>query len=275
MDYQLSFIYNISLWLIGLLFILILLLTLEVGHQIGLKQRDHWEEKETAGGKLVLTSMLALLGLILSFTYLASVQRFELRKQSAITEANALGTAFLRADLVAEPRSTELKEALLDYARTRVVRDEDNKSRKFTPEERNAFLRITLEQQEKLWPLTEKIVLQSKPGPIETALVTSINQVLDVHTLRVAAGLDKLPTAVTLMMLFIAAAALGVAGFNAGIYGKMSRGRMTTFALVLTLIMFIIQDYDRPSEGMIRVPYDTLQYVILEMETELAQQANE
>jgi len=64
---------------------------------------------------------------------------------------------------------------------------------------------------------------------------------------------------------------LGVAGFNAGIYGKMSRGRMTTFALVLTLIMFVIQDYDRPTEGVIRVPKDSLHFVILEMEAELAQ----
>lgn len=271
MNLEFSFIYDISIWLVGPLFIFILLFVLEIGHQIGLKQREHWEEKETAGGKVVLTSMLALLGLILSFTYLASVQRFEARKQSAITEANALGTAFLRADLVAEPGSTELKKSLLDYARTRVIVEG---RRRFTPEERQAVLQRTLQEQEKLWPITEKIIEESNPGPIETALVASMNHLLDVHTIRLAAALDKLPMAVTLMLLIMAAAALGVAGFNAGIYGKMSRWRMTTFALVLSFIMLVIQDFDRPREGMIRVPHDTLHFVILEMETELAQQSS-
>jgi hypothetical protein len=77
------------------------------------------------------------------------------------------------------------------------------------------------------------------------------------------------------MMLVMAAAALGVAGFNAGIYGKMSRGRMTTFALILTLIMLVIQDFDRPLEGWIRISQDSLRAVIFEMETELAQLNNE
>ena len=269
MQVDISILYDISIWLVGFIVLLILLLVLEVGHQIGLKQREHWVEKETAGGKLVLTSMLALLGLILSFTYLASVQRHEARKVGAVQEANAIGTAFLRADLVSEPHSTELKLALLDYARTRTVTE---RHRRFTPEERNQYLQTTLKEQERLWPITEKLIESSKPGPIEAALVQSINHVIDVHTIRLAAGLDKLPLAVTIMLLFIAAAALGVAGFNAGIYGKMSRGRMTAFALVLTVIMFVIQDYDRPFEGMIHVPHDTMHFVILEMEAELAQQ---
>ena len=269
---EISILYDFSIWALGFLFLLTLLLVLEVGHQIGLKQREHWVEKETAGGKVVLTGLLTLLGLILSFTYLASAQRYEARKQTAIMEANALGTAFLRADLVAEPGSTELKLALLDYARTRVVSE---RKTRWTSEGRKSYLLITLKEQERLWPITENIIEESKPGPIETALVTAINHVLDVHTLRLAAGLDKLPLAITLMMLVMAAAALGVAGFNAGIYGKMSRGRMTAFALVLTLIMFVIQDFDRPSEGWIRVPDATLHFVILEMETELAQQSSE
>ncbi len=187
-------------------------------------------------------------------------------------EANALGTAFLRADLIAEPGSTELKQALLNYARTRVV---SGKRTRRAQEERKAVLLKMLEEQARIWPITEKIIKESKPGPIETALVTAINHVFDVHTLRLAAGLDKLPLAVILMMLVMAAVALGVAGFNAGINGKISRGRMTAFALVLTLIMFVIQDFDRPSEGWICVPDATLHFVILEMETELAQQSSE
>jgi hypothetical protein len=269
MNTELSFIYDISIWLVGLIFLFILLFFLESGHQIGLKQRKHWEEVETAGGKVVLTAMLALLGLILSFTYLGAVQRFEARKQNVILEANAIGTAFLLADLISEPRSTELKEILLDYARSRFISKEH--SRRYTQEERKILLQKLIEQLERLWPITKKIIEEGKPRPIETTLVNSINHVIEMHNIRLAKALDKLPIAVTFMMVFMAAAALGVAGFNAGIYGKMSRWRLTAFALVLTLIMFIIQDYDRPAEGTIRVSNGSLYFLIHAMESDLAQ----
>jgi hypothetical protein len=65
--------------------------------------------------------MFALLGLILAFTYGAGVSRFDATKQATTVEANTIRIAFLRADMVAEPESTKLKQALLDYARTRLI----------------------------------------------------------------------------------------------------------------------------------------------------------
>lgn len=266
MNLELNIFYNTSIWLVGLFFLFILLLALEVCNRIGLKQRKNWVEKETSGGKVVLTAMLALLGLILSFTYLASVQRYETRKNVAITEANTLSTSFLRASLVADPGSTELQRALLNYARTRLVSE---KKIRWDAGERTAFIDTSTKALKQLWPITEKIISESERTGIEAALVKAINNVYDSNTLRIAAAVDKLPIAVTVMMLLMAAAALGVAGFNAGVYGKMSRGRMTTFALVLTLIMTVIQDFDRPLEGWVRVPQDSLRVAILEMEEEL------
>jgi hypothetical protein len=73
------------------------------------------------------------------------------------------------------------------------------------------------------------------------------------------------------MLLFTAAATLSVAGFNAGISGRMSRWRMTTLALVLMGVMLVIHDFDHPAGGFIRISQDSLTHVINGMEADLAQ----
>lgn len=263
---EFSFIYQIPIWFIGLFFLIVLLSALELGYRIGLgKGGPGKEDSESAGGKAIVGAMLALMGLIVAFTYAAAVQRFELRKVAAIEEANALSTAYLRAGLVADPGGTELKEAILNYARTRIT----DKTGIFSKEDIGLVMQNTLSAKDKLWPITEKIIKETSPGPRGSSLVAGINSVLDVHTKRLAAVSDKLPLAVTVLMLFIAAACLSVAGYNSGVYGTMSRWRVTAFALVLTLILFVIQDFDRPREGLIHVPYESLIDTIAEMEAGL------
>lgn len=260
-----TILYDISLWQLAILFAVILFVTLEFGYRIGLRQKAHWQGTESGGGNLILTSMFALLALIIAFTYAAAVNRYDDRKQAAILEANVLSAAFHQADLVAEPGRSQLKQAIYDYALTRVV----VLGKEYTPEERIEFINKTLKKKARLWPLVTEILQQKQAAPVLSLLVTSINKLFAVHTSRLAASADKLPLAVTLMLLFVAAAALGVAGFNAGISGHISRWRITTYALVLILVMLVIQDFDRPAEGFILIPQDGLKQLLIEMQTDL------
>jgi hypothetical protein len=104
-------------------FIVILLAALECGFRFGLRRRVSWKDahSEAGGGGLVQNATLALLGLMIAFTYSFTVSHYETRKRDVIDEANALGTAFLRAGLEEERGGLELQMALLEYARTRVV----------------------------------------------------------------------------------------------------------------------------------------------------------
>ena len=107
---------------VALFTIFVLFAALEFGYRVGLRRRDLWKDADPSNGQIILTSMFALLGLIIAFTYGAGVERFNARKQSVILETNAMRDAYLQADLVAEPGRTELKQALLDYARTRTLK---------------------------------------------------------------------------------------------------------------------------------------------------------
>jgi hypothetical protein len=99
---------QLPVWIGGLVFFVVLLAALEVGYHVGVWQHDKWRDAEDGGGNLVLTSVLALLGLLLAFTFADGVGHYKTRKQAVIAEANALGTALLRADMVADPGRTEV-----------------------------------------------------------------------------------------------------------------------------------------------------------------------
>ena len=114
--------YDISLWAVFFLILMVLVIPMEVGFRLGRrKQRLHPDAGGAARNDVTLPSMLALLGLMLAFTYSFSMSRADLRKKAFITEVNAMSTAFMRADLAAEPARTELRQRLLDYARSRLV----------------------------------------------------------------------------------------------------------------------------------------------------------
>ena len=262
---EISFLYSLPIWIGALLFFIALLLALELGFRVGLARRDTWKDADSGGGAIVQTSMFALLGLILAFTYAASVSRLDARKQAVLLESNALGTAFQRADLVAEPGRTELKTTLLDYARTRAFAPGALKR----SEERRAAVLRTIKQQRRIWTAAKQVVKQDNPEPMEAALVVAINAVYDAHTVRFAAVIDALPRIVMWMLLFVAASSLSVAGFNAGIQGRMSRWRMTALTLVVTGLMTAIIDFDRPLDGMVIVDQQMLNSVIAEMEVDL------
>jgi hypothetical protein len=261
--------HQLPLWLVGLFIIIILLAALEFGYRVGLSRRQLWKDADSGDGRLVLTSMFALLGLMLAFTYGAGVSRFDTNKLVVNQEANAIRDVYMRAALIREPRrSAELKRAILDYARTRIIKPGELLSNERLQE----LIQETKQAQKKLWLVTQRTVKQSPSDLIAMPLlIASVNQVINVHTLRVSAFTDKLPPAVLLMLLFTAASTLSVAGFNAGILGRMSRWRMGTLALVLMGVIVVIHDFDHPAGGFIRISQDSIFRVINGMEADLAQ----
>ncbi|MCH7228539.1 hypothetical protein [Haloferula sp. A504] len=264
-----SIFHLVPLWLDFVIFLAVLLVALEVGYRIGVRRQHAWKSDEIGGGRISLTSMFAVLGLMLAFTFGAAINRHEARKKAIVAETNALGTAFLHASLAKEPGRSELRAALLDYARTRT----SGHSGKMTVARLESLIRQSWDAKAKLWPATERIVKGSAQGPIEAALVQSVTKVLDSDTNRVAAVLDSLPPMVLTLLLLIAAATVSVAGFNAGLSGKMSRLRTSLLILVLASIMLVIIDFDRSSTGFIQVRDNSLRAAISEMEESLAQPA--
>lgn len=260
--------YEFPMWVSAALFLAVLLLGLEGGFRAGLRRyRMRGKGDKTERGDVTLASMFAVLGLVLAFTYSFSLSRADLRKQAILNETNAIGTAFLRAGLAPESGGKELRERLLDYARTRSVTAENAAN---SVQMRQTIAR-SLTAQAQLWPATVRLVQGGMQGPIGVSIVQAVNDVVDAHSLRIAVIFDRLPDAVLAMLVFIAAASMSVAGYNAGLRGRMNRLRMTVFTLVLAALMLTITDFDRPLSGAIQVSHHSLVALIENMEKALAE----
>jgi len=256
--------YQWPIWADGLAILLILLVAVEAGYRLGISRyRKSEDAKRSVRGDVSLGSMLALLGLLLAFTYSFSLSRADMRKQAVINEANAIGTAFLRADLGAEPGRGELREGLLDYARTRIIREE------IYGEEAQAFLQRSLEAQARLWPATKRALNGDTPGPIQASIVQAVNDVLDAHATRLAVVNDRIPTSVLALLLLVAGASLAVAAHNAGLNGTINRSRTIAFAFTLAALMVVIVDFDQGQRGMIRNSHQPLELVVQDLEAQL------
>ena len=93
---------------------------------------------------------------------------------------------------------------------------------------------------------------------------------LDTQGQRVKTATDRLASEALLMLVFIAAASLAVAGFSSGLDGALNRWRMTILTSVLAVVMLIIIDFDLPMRGFIEVSQIPLEKVIDEMEASLS-----
>jgi hypothetical protein len=259
--------HQFPIWLTGGLLLVVLFLALEIGFRAGLRQhRRRREELDKAEqSDVTLASVLALLGLMLAFTYAFSLSRYDLRKQANVDEANAIGTAFLRADLAPEPERSELRERLLEYARTRVGTPEAA----LTAQEIQEAVARSLAAQAKLWPAVRELSGSDVAAPVKVSIAQAVNEVLDAHTTRLKFALDRLPTVVFALLVFIAAFALGVAGYNVALQGYVHRWRMSGFALILGVLMLIITDFDRPLSGFIQVSQYGILSLVEDMESAL------
>ncbi len=243
-------------WLICAFLLVGLLLAAEVGYRVATRRRGNSPRNDDTGGLgIILGALLGLLSLLLGFTYSYVATRTEGRKHAVINEANAIGTAYLRASLVPAPVGPELRSVLRDYLDTRIVPDEVRDD----PERLRQGIRHSEEVQARIWPLVQRALAGRTPNPVDGLLIQSVNEVIDLHTVRLAAARDNVPAVVMWMLFVLSGTALGLCGFLAGSAGARHVGRDSILALMIVVVTFIILDLDRPRSGLIRVSQESLE----------------
>lgn len=225
-------------------------------------------EVDVTVGDTTLGAILALLGLILAFTFGNALSTFQGHKETLLQEANALGTAFLRTDYLPEPGSTELKQALLDYAKTRTFPEQP-----LAGDHRAvlAFIAETLNAQAKLWPLTvEASQREDVPAPVQTFMAGAMNDVLDSHLIRIQSFNTPVADASQSMTLMIAIIALLLLGGREGLAGHRINWRTFVFPAMLWVVMCTILDTQRGQEGFVQEDDGVMLATIRDMERTLA-----
>ena len=206
-------------------------------------------------------ALLGLVGLILAFGLALAVGRYESRRAAVVDDANAIGTTYLRAQTLAEPIRSQSLDLLVRYTDTSIRLSEA------VPESADADTAIADGEllQRQLWRLAGKALDDSPSTSPPRLYVHTLNEMIDMQTVRVAALNNRVPGAVLAVELIGAAAALGLLAFYLSLLG---RGVSTVFlaASLITLLLLVTFDLDRPTRGLIKVPDTPLTSLRAEME---------
>jgi len=172
------------------------------------------------------------------------------RRQLVIKEANAIGTAYLRAGYLDEPYRTDSRDLLREYVDMRLAL--------LDPEKRvDAFFRSE-EIHNELWQRAEQVARES---PLDTIslYISAVNEVIDVHTERIIYGIDiRVPATVLLGMFIVALFTMFLVGMQSGYAEKRNYVALVVMVLILSVVFFLIVDLDRSQEGLMRVPQQAL-----------------
>ena len=202
---------------------------------------------------VVQGALLGLVGLLLAFGMTMAVGRYEARRALVVKEANAIGTSYLRAQLLAEPYRAASLERYVEYADAAIVMsDEVPGTERF-----DAAVAELEELQRTLWGTAGQAVGADPVGTAPRLYVDSLNEMIDTHAERVASLGNRVPSTVMVVLVLGSAVALGVLALYLTMLG---RGVATSLlaAIVVILILFVSFDLDRPRRGFITVPNDPL-----------------
>ncbi|MCX5544060.1 hypothetical protein M3A49_32030 [Paraburkholderia sp. CNPSo 3076] len=196
--------------------------------------------------KIVQGATLTLLALLIGFTLSMAVGRYDQRKNLEEEEANAIGTEYLRAELLGGEAAAQTQALLARYLQARihfyVVHE---------PGALDQINRDTGELQTQLWA-SVRDPAKAQPNPVMALVVAGMNDVINTQGYTQAAWINRIPVAAWTLMIVIAIFSNLMQGYGAqGQVGR--RVLLLVLPITVTLSLTLIADIDSPRGGLIRV----------------------
>jgi hypothetical protein len=225
------------------------------------EHRSRLEEGERSDLNVILTAALTLFGLIVGFTLSMAVTRYDQRKLDEAVEANGIGTAYTRADLLPAAGASRLRELLRCYLGQRVEF--------YTTRRADELRRINAATEETQTALWSAVREQSGglPPPIAALLLSGMNDVFNAQAYTQAAWWNRIPMPAWVLLLSIGMCCNGLLGYAS----RRPEGHWRVFLLlplIASVSFFLIADIDSPRGGIIRVHPQNLESVMRSLPAE-------
>ena len=226
-----------------------MLVLMEVGRRI--RRREQRRHGDTAPSGLGATegAVFGLMGLLLAFTFSGAASRFSERRQLVIDEANAIGTVYLRLDLLAADPRRELQETLREYvdARLAIYRAVPNAARV------QAALTHLTDLQQSIWTRSVAAV-QGAPAPsVAAQLLPALSEMFDLSTTRLALSKIHPPPIVYALLGMVSLLCAVLAGYAMGDNPSRHWLHRVGFAAILSVTLYVIVDLEYPRLGLFRI----------------------
>ena len=233
---------------LGLIIFGIVLGTTLLGVFLGRRLRAHAETLREPFG-VVQAALLGLVALILAFGLTMAVGRYDQRRAAVVEDANAIGTTYLRAQTLREPMRTESLDLLTRYTDTSIALSNAVPGSTAS----RAAVAEGGELHRELWGLAGDALAGSPQDSAPRLYVETLNEMIDMQTVRVAGLNNRVPSAVLVIEVVGAAIGLGLLAMYLAI---LSRGvaAVVLAAVFVSVLLLITFDLDRPTRGVVTVP---------------------
>ena len=227
--------------------ITVVLAAIELGFRLG-----RWRVSSGSGhveSEAQLSAMtgahLALLAFIMAFSFSMAAGHYQDRRELIIADANAISTAYDRAELIDGSEARAIADTLYDYV--------DLRASAISVQEAGMLLVQSEALQVRMWTSMKELLAREDPTILHSLLIQSLNEVGDVHDQRVAAGLKKRVPRIlwAILAALLTLAMLGI-GYFSGAKGSRNRIASTALAISFSLVLLMIADLDRPTGGTVR-----------------------
>lgn len=230
-----------------------MLLAMEIGRAIARRSLARQSEAEAKrGAGAVEGAVFALVGLLLAFTFTSAASRFEARRALIVRETNAIGTAWLRLDLLDTERSggsRDIRRSFAEYVDARV------RAHQQLADESEALATLARadELQRSIW-LEATTTARAEPAPYVASLVLpALNEVFDAATARVIAVRTHIPAAIVWLLAGLATLSAILAGHSMASRSGRNWFHALIFAGSMAIAVYTILDLEYPRLGIIRV----------------------
>ncbi len=229
----------------------VVLLAMEGGFRLGRHRSQRAEQERESSVGAIVAATLALLGFMLAFTFGIAGTRFDARRQAVLDEANAIGTTYLRAGLLPEGASGNIRHLLRNYVDLRIAAVQ-------TGDLENALRRST-ELHGQIWAETDAVAKRHPQSILVGLFIQSLNDTIDLHETRVVVGLyNRIPMILWYTLYLLAIMAMMGVGYHAGLVCRIRSLAFLVLVFAFSAVMVLVVDLDRPREGMLRVSQQAL-----------------
>ncbi len=235
---------GIPLWLFLIIAIVMSAVFLECGRIIGQRKRVNDPDEPEAPIGAMVGAILGLLAFMMAFTFNVAINRFDERRAAVLDEANAIGTTYLRADFLDQQDRDETKRILREYVKKRLGG--------LGQDDHDSIMKESASMQEQLWQIATRVA-HEKPTPISASFVTTLNEMIDLHSKRVTLVLHtRVPTVVWLSLFAVSLFSMMGVGFYCGLAGSKNRTESIILLSTFSIVLLLVADLDRPAEGFLK-----------------------
>jgi len=244
-------------WLMALFFAMAMALSWAGGWWLESRFKTHYESDP---GIKFTDATMALLGLLLGFTFSMALGRHEHRRSAMVAETNAIGDFYTCATLLKEPHRSALQEIIKTYAQDK-LQLANNPT--ITPEKFQETL-VSFQKSHQKMTTAARNALRDETS-MAVPLTNTLNAVTSSHATLKDAFYDRLPITILLLLLFCSAVPAFLMGRQQGVSRRLHLAGPVAFVFLVTLVIYVTLDLNQPAQGTITISKEPLQDLVQNM----------